>query len=102
MSDQSFPVAIRQENANNFWSFPQLSSMYPRNTTNILAGSWATMRGADASAPRIVAQLPARMFVVLRGYMDESCGKDQKLFAFSCLMATGKDWSDMERSWNLH
>jgi hypothetical protein len=42
------------------------------------------------------------MFVVLRGYMDESCGKDQKLFAFSCLMATGKDWSDMERSWNLH
>ena len=40
--------------------------------------------------------------MVLRGYMDESCAKDQKLFAFSCLIATGKDWSEMERSWNLH
>jgi hypothetical protein len=42
------------------------------------------------------------VFVVFRGYMDESCDKGQKLFAFSCLMATGKDWSEMERSWKLH
>ncbi len=40
--------------------------------------------------------------MVFRGYMDESCDRDQKLFAFSCLIATAKDWSEMERSWKLN
>jgi hypothetical protein len=40
--------------------------------------------------------------VILRGYMDESYGSDQKLFSFSCLLARGKDWDDMERRWKLH
>jgi hypothetical protein len=42
------------------------------------------------------------VFVVFRGYIDESCDKDQKLFALSCLLATGKDWFEMERAWKLH
>lgn len=42
------------------------------------------------------------MFVILRGYMDESYGKEQNVFSFSCLMARGKDWDEMERRWKLH
>ena len=42
------------------------------------------------------------MFVLFRGYMDESHDKDNRLFALSCLIATGKDWYEMERSWGLH
>jgi len=42
------------------------------------------------------------VFVVFRGYMDESCDKDQNLFVLSCLIAIGKDWFEMERSWKLH
>jgi hypothetical protein len=41
--------------------------------------------------------------VLFRGYIDESYNaKDQKLFALSCLIATGKDWFAFERSWKLH
>ena len=34
--------------------------------------------------------------------MDESYDNGQNVFAFSCLMARGKDWDDMERRWKLH
>jgi hypothetical protein len=34
--------------------------------------------------------------------MDESYDKHQKLFALSCLIASGKDWLEMERKWKLH
>jgi hypothetical protein len=40
--------------------------------------------------------------VVLRGYMDESYDNSQRLFTYSCLTATGKDWREMERVWKLH
>ena len=42
------------------------------------------------------------VFVVLRGYMDESYDNSQKLFTYSCLTATGTDWNEMERVWKLH
>ena len=41
-------------------------------------------------------------FVIFRGYMDESYGADQNIFAWSCLIATGSDWFEMERQWKLH
>ena len=37
----------------------------------------------------------------LRGYIDESCDGDQNLFALSCIVATRKGWSEMERGWRL-
>jgi hypothetical protein len=40
-------------------------------------------------------------FVLFRGYMDESHDKENRLFALSCLIATGKDWYEMERAWKL-
>jgi hypothetical protein len=40
-------------------------------------------------------------FVVYRGYMDESCRQGQTLFTFSCLIASGKSWFEMERAWRL-
>ncbi|MGC1422260.1 MAG: hypothetical protein WA815_07910, partial [Terracidiphilus sp.] len=39
--------------------------------------------------------------MLLRGYMDESYGPKQNVFSFSCLMARGKDWDNMERRWKL-
>lgn len=43
------------------------------------------------------------IFVLFRGYIDESYNaKDQKLFVLSCLIATGKSWLEMERTWKLH
>lgn len=42
------------------------------------------------------------LFVILRGYIDESYDKEQNVFSFSCLMARGKDWDEMERRWKLH
>ena len=41
------------------------------------------------------------LFVQLRGYMDESYGNDQNVFAWSCLIARGKEWTEMERRWKL-
>jgi hypothetical protein len=41
------------------------------------------------------------IFVVLHGYIDESCDGRQNLFALSCIMAKGKDWSAMERRWKI-
>lgn len=40
--------------------------------------------------------------MIFRGYIDESYNaKELKLFTLSCLMATGKDWAEMERAWKL-
>jgi len=41
------------------------------------------------------------LFVLLRGYIDESYGADQNIFALSCILARGKDWYEMERRWKL-
>jgi hypothetical protein len=39
---------------------------------------------------------------MFRGYMDESYNAQElKFFTLSCLMATGKDWAEMERVWRL-
>ena len=40
--------------------------------------------------------------MLMKGYMDESYGSAQNVFSFSCLMARGKDWDDMERRWKRH
>ncbi len=40
--------------------------------------------------------------MLLHGYMDESYGKDQNIFSFSCLLARRKDWDDLERRWKRH
>ena len=40
--------------------------------------------------------------MLFHGYMDESYDRHQKLFAFSCLIASRKDWAEMERAWKLH
>lgn len=40
--------------------------------------------------------------MLFRGYIDESYGPDQNVFALSCLLARGSDWLDFERKWNLH
>jgi len=42
------------------------------------------------------------IFVLFKGYIDESYDKKQKLFSLSCLVATGKKFSEMERIWKLH
>lgn len=42
------------------------------------------------------------IFVLFRGYIDESYGPKQNVFAWSCLIARGKDWSEIERKWKLH
>lgn len=41
------------------------------------------------------------VFVVFRGYIDESYDGTHKLFSLSCLVASGKDWEEMERAWTL-
>ena len=41
-------------------------------------------------------------FVLMRGYIDESYGPRQNVFAWSCLIARLKDWSELERKWKLH
>lgn len=41
-------------------------------------------------------------FVIFRGYIDESYGADQNIFALSCILARGKEWDDFERKWKLH
>lgn len=41
------------------------------------------------------------IFVLLRGYIDESYGSSQNVFSLSCIMARGKDWLEMERRWKL-
>jgi hypothetical protein len=40
-------------------------------------------------------------FVLFRGYIDESYGKNQNVFALSCLIANESDWFKMERAWKL-
>jgi hypothetical protein len=42
------------------------------------------------------------VFVLFRGYIDESYDNKQNIFALSCLIARGKAWSEMERRWKLH
>lgn len=41
------------------------------------------------------------IFVVFRGYIDESFDKKQNFFALACLLLMGKDWSELERIWRL-
>jgi len=42
------------------------------------------------------------MFVLFKGYFDESYdGSAVNLFTLSCLVATGKDWFEIERAWKL-
>jgi len=43
------------------------------------------------------------IFVVssFEGYIDESSDSTQNLFTLSCLVATGKEWAETERAWNL-
>ena len=36
-----------------------------------------------------------------QGYIDESVDGDQNLFTLSCLVATGKEWAETVRGWNL-
>ena len=40
--------------------------------------------------------------MIFRGYIDESYGPKQNVFSWSCLIATGKDWAQMERKWKLY
>jgi len=40
--------------------------------------------------------------VIFKGYIDESYGSDKNIFALSCIVAAGKDWSEIERKWKLH
>jgi hypothetical protein len=42
------------------------------------------------------------IFVLFHGYIDESFDSRQNVFAFSCLIAKGKAWSEMERKWKLY
>jgi hypothetical protein len=42
------------------------------------------------------------VFVFFKGYIDESYGPGQNVFAISCLLAKGKHWQEMERVWKLH
>jgi hypothetical protein len=41
-------------------------------------------------------------FMLLRGYIDESVGKEQKLFALSCLISKGADWLRLETAWKTY
>jgi hypothetical protein len=36
------------------------------------------------------------------GYIDESFGPEQNLFALSCLIARSSDWLEMQRKWEQH
>jgi hypothetical protein len=47
-------------------------------------------------------QISKEIFVLLRGYIDESYDNKQQLFALSCLIASGKHWREVERAWKLH
>lgn len=40
--------------------------------------------------------------MLFRGYIDESYGPAQNIFALSCLLAKGSQWIDFERKWRLH
>jgi hypothetical protein len=40
--------------------------------------------------------------VIFRGYIDESYGEGQNIFALSCIIARGSDWLEIERRWKLH
>jgi hypothetical protein len=42
------------------------------------------------------------LFLMFRGYIDESYDSKQNVFAWSCLTARGKDWREIERKWKLH
>jgi hypothetical protein len=39
------------------------------------------------------------VFVIFKGYIDESYGPERNIFTLSCILATGKDWDDFERRW---
>jgi len=39
------------------------------------------------------------IFVLFRGYMDESYDKERKLFCLSCLIGDGAQWIRLCREW---
>jgi hypothetical protein len=41
-------------------------------------------------------------FVLFHGYIDESYGPAQNVFALSCLIAKRSDWFEFQRKWKLH
>lgn len=42
------------------------------------------------------------IFVLAKGYFDESFGPERNVFALSCVISTGKNWGEIERKWKLH
>lgn len=41
------------------------------------------------------------IFVIFKGYIDESYDKYQRLFTLSCMIGRGKDFYEMERLWKM-
>lgn len=41
------------------------------------------------------------IFVIFKGYIDESFDSAQNVFSLSCLIGRGKAWSELERKWKL-
>ena len=39
------------------------------------------------------------IFVILRGYIDESYNKDRTVFVLSCLLSTGSEWAHIVNKW---
>jgi hypothetical protein len=42
------------------------------------------------------------VFVLLRGYIDESVDKKQNIFSLACLISTLKEWRELERAWKIY
>ncbi len=42
------------------------------------------------------------IFVIFKGYIDESFDSTLNVFSLSCLIGKGKAWSELERKWKLH
>jgi hypothetical protein len=42
------------------------------------------------------------VFVLLRGYIDESVDKKQNIFTLACLISTLKEWRALERAWKIY
>jgi hypothetical protein len=42
------------------------------------------------------------VFVLLRGYIDESVDKKQNIFTLACLISTLKEWKELERAWKIY
>lgn len=42
------------------------------------------------------------LFVLVKGYIDESFGQERNVFALSCIISSGSRWMEIERKWKLH